>query len=154
MSSGTAAPDSPTAGPAGGGSAGPGFTPTVPPQDLSCDTLVANATWMVYLGARRPTLGGVHLLAKLGQGGIDAVYYAINPRLGSEVAVKVLPFHFAGKHPETIERFFREARMAARVKSPHLVAVQDVDEEGWIFYPLMEFLCGLSTRTKVVPRAA
>ena len=89
-----------------------------------------------------PALGGIPLLAKLGQGGMGAVYYGIHPRLNKEVAVKVLPFHLAEQQPELIQRFFREAQMASKVQSPHLVGVLDVNKEGSLFYLVMEFVNG------------
>ena len=67
-------------------------------------------------GRTVPVLGGIHLLAKLGQGGMGAVYYGIHPRLKREVAVKVLPFHLAQQQPGLVQRFIREAQIAA--KSP------------------------------------
>jgi len=92
--------------------------------------------------AKVPSLGGIPLLAKLGQGGMGAVYYGIHPRLKIEVAVKVLPFHLAEQNPEMVQRFFREAETAARVSSPHLVNVKDVNQESGIHYLVMEFVKG------------
>src|SRR2546425_339647 len=77
-----------------------------------------------------PSLAGIPFFAKIGQGGMGAVYYGFNTRLESEVAVKVLPFHLAAQDPSLIQRFFREARIAAKVASPHLVRVIDVNEEA------------------------
>ncbi len=118
--------------------------PSVSTQDLTRDPLVTNAQRCDFGGIARPMLGGIPLLAKLGQGGMGAVYYGIHPRLQTEVAVKVLPFHLAEQQPELIQRFFREAQIAARVKSPHLVSVTDVNQESGLFYLVMEFISGKS----------
>ena len=91
-----------------------------------------------------PSLNGIPLLYKLGQGGMGAVYYGVHPRLRSEVAVKVLPFHLAAQDPGMIQRFFREAQIAAKVRSPHLVSVIDVNEESGLFFLVMEFVAGCS----------
>jgi len=73
---------------------------------------------------------------------MGAVYYGVHPRLMVEVAVKVLPFHLADSAPEMIQRTFSEAQTAARVKSPHLVGVHDVNQESGIYYLVMEFVRG------------
>ncbi|MCZ7647969.1 MAG: protein kinase [Planctomycetota bacterium] len=117
---------------------------TVPLEDLSRDAFVANAPRIVHEGNAVPALGGIPLLAKLGQGGMGAVYYGIHPRLESEVAVKVLPFHLAERDPVMIQRFFREAKLAARIRSQHLVGVMDVNEENGLCYLVMEFVRGKS----------
>ncbi|MGD0088882.1 MAG: bifunctional serine/threonine-protein kinase/formylglycine-generating enzyme family protein [Planctomycetota bacterium] len=126
----------------GTGALGTRFTPSVPLQDLSRDPLIANAPWVMVEGQSRPTLGGIPLLAKLGQGGMGAVYYGIHPRLKTEVAVKVLPFHLAEQNPEMVQRFLREAEAAVRARSPHVVNVTEVNEESGIHYLVMEFVKG------------
>jgi len=73
---------------------------------------------------------------------MGAVYYGIHPRLKIEVAVKVLPFHLAEQNPEMVQRFLREAEIAARVSSEHLVSVKDVNQESGIHYLVMEFVKG------------
>jgi serine/threonine-protein kinase len=118
--------------------------PSVPTQDLSGDKLLLAAPRVTWEGFTIPALGGIPLLAKLGQGGMGAVYYGIHPRLYLEVAVKVLPFHLAEQLPELVTRFFREARIAAQVKSPHLVGVLDVNEDHGLYYLVMEYVPGTS----------
>jgi len=122
------------------------FEPSLPAQDLLKDKLLLAAPRTsvdVKTGKKTPMLGGIPLLAKLGQGGMGAVYYGIHPRLLVEVAVKVLPFDLA-ERPELVERFQREARLAARVSSPHLVNVKDVNQESGLFFLVMDFVRGAS----------
>lgn len=130
------------------GTGGLGFSvnPSVPPQDLSQDKLLATAPRASVADGKHsvPALGGIPLMAKLGQGGMGAVYYGIHPRLQSEVAVKVLPFNLADQQPEMVDRFFREAQVAAQINSPNLVAVMDVNEESGLYYIVMEFVRGAS----------
>ncbi|MGD0093197.1 MAG: SUMF1/EgtB/PvdO family nonheme iron enzyme, partial [Planctomycetota bacterium] len=121
-----------------------GIPPTIPPQDLSGDTFIVKAQRVELMGIPVPSLGGIPLLAKLGQGGMGAVYYGIHPRLDKEVAVKVLPFHLAEQQPEMIQRFFREAKIAAKVQSPFLVNVTDVNQESGLYYLVMEYVSGKS----------
>ncbi|HLK37147.1 MAG TPA: serine/threonine-protein kinase, partial [Polyangiaceae bacterium] len=78
----------------------------------------------------------------LGDGGMGSVYEAVHAVLGTRVAIKVL-------HPELarrtglVERFLQEARVAAQIRSPHVVQVIDVDRtaDGHA-YIVMELLEG------------
>ncbi|MCY3021976.1 MAG: protein kinase [Planctomycetota bacterium] len=113
-------------------------------EDLSGDRLLAAAPQVAHEGTPVPTLGGIPLLSKLGQGGMGAVYLGIHPRLKKQVAVKVLPFPLLMNQPQLVERFFREAQVAARVHSDHLVGVLDVNEECGLVYLVMELVSGMS----------
>jgi len=116
----------------------------VPTQDLSDDGLLRSAPRVQSENMTCPALAGIPLLAKLGQGGMGAVYYGVHPRLRSEVAVKVLPFHLAAQDSKMVRRFYREAQIAAKVRSPHLVSVIDVNEESGLFFLVMEYVCGMT----------
>lgn len=120
-----------------------GVTPRLPPQDLSHDRLLSTAPRMQFEAKEYPSLGGLPIFARLGQGGMGAVYYAYNPRLEKELAIKVLPGELAEKNDDAVKRFFREARTASRVASPHLVGVLDVNEDRGVHYIVMEFVRGL-----------
>ncbi|HYG75975.1 MAG TPA: protein kinase [Planctomycetota bacterium] len=111
-------------------------------QDLTGERLLLAAPRVEAHGRTCPALNSIPLLAKIGQGGMGAVYYGIHPRLRSEVAVKVLPFHLAEQDPGMIRRFFREAQIAAQVRSPHLCNVMDVNEEAGLFFLVMEYVTG------------
>jgi len=117
----------------------------VPEKDLAKDGLLAIAP---RDPSGRPTLGGIPLYKKLGQGGMGAVYLGKHPRLGVEVAVKILPFHLADQDPNAIEYFMREANVAARLNHPNLVRIFDVNVDGdpkagsAIWYLVMEFVAG------------
>ena len=113
-------------------------------HELCSDKLLLAAPRILHGGVSVPSLGGIPLLAKLGQGGMGAVYYGMHPRLKKAVAVKVLPFHLADQQPELIDRFYREAQIAAKIDSPHLVRVLDVDQDGGLFYLVMEYVSGIS----------
>src|SRR5689334_8509918 len=115
---------------------------SVKEQDLSDEGLLQQAPRIDFNGRKIPSLGGIPLIAKLGQGGMGAVYYGIHPGLQIEVAVKVLPLALA--QPEAIQRFYREAQIAAKIQSPHLVAVRDVNQEHGLYYLVMEYINGLT----------
>ncbi len=121
--------------------------PALPLQDLSGERVLRSASRMSYNDSSVPCLGKIPLLAKLGQGGMGAVYYGIHPRLDMEVAVKVLPSSLVDEKPELVQRFCREGQIAAKVKSPHLVSVIDVNEENGVFYLVMEYVKGRSAHS-------
>jgi serine/threonine-protein kinase len=91
-----------------------------------------------------PILGKMLLLRKLGEGGMGAVYHGYNPRMQKEVAVKVLSTSRFRDRADSTARFYREAQIASLVKSDHLVAVTDVDQEQGVIYLVMELVNGIS----------
>jgi len=88
-------------------------------------------------------LGRYRIVRELGKGGMGAVYKAYDPELDRHVAIKtIIPLLCASK--TFVARFRREARLAARLQSPHTVRVFDVGQEGDINYIVMEFVEGES----------
>lgn len=89
-------------------------------------------------------LGKYKVLREIGRGGMAAVYEAEQLALGKKVAIKVLAAELSGSNI-VIERFFREARAAASIKSPYIVDVYDSGrlEDGRPFIT-MEMLDGES----------
>ncbi len=85
--------------------------------------------------------GRYHIERQLGQGGMGAVYLALDTRLGRRVALKV-PHFTAADGTAVIERFRREARVAASLDHPNLCAVYDVDEVGGVHFFTMPFIEG------------
>ncbi|WP_437547274.1 serine/threonine-protein kinase [Sorangium sp. So ce367] len=78
----------------------------------------------------------------LGQGGMGRVVGAWHLHLDEPVAIKVLRDELAGD-PVIIERFLREARAAAKIKSRHVVRVTDADRlPSGAPYLVMEWLDG------------
>jgi formylglycine-generating enzyme required for sulfatase activity len=85
--------------------------------------------------------GRYRILRKLGEGGMGAVYLAEDGQLGRRVAVKV-PHFTAADGPDVIERFYREARVAAAIEHPNLCMVLDVGQIDGIHYLTMPFIDG------------
>jgi eukaryotic-like serine/threonine-protein kinase len=87
-------------------------------------------------------VGKYRVTREIGRGGMAAVYEAEHLSLGKKVAVKVLAAELAAS-TIVIERFFREARAAASVKSPYIVDIYDSGrlEDGRPFIA-MEMLDG------------
>jgi serine/threonine-protein kinase len=88
--------------------------------------------------------GKYKVTGELGRGGMAAVYEAEHVNIGKKVAIKVLAAELTNSNV-VIERFFREARAAASVKSPYIVDVYDSGrlEDGRPFIA-MELLVGES----------
>ncbi len=89
-------------------------------------------------------VGKYRVTREIGRGGMAAVYEAVNVSLNKKVAVKVLASELSASTIVT-ERFFREARAAAAIKSPYIVEIYDSDrlEDGRPFI-CMELLEGES----------
>jgi len=94
-----------------------------------------------------PKLGDYELIEKIGAGGMGAVFKARHPRLDTLVAIKVLLPQVA--QDETfVQRFEREARLAARVGSG-LVHVMDVQRAGGRHFIVMEYVEGESVARRL-----
>src|SRR5262245_37424030 len=93
------------------------------PEDLSGERILRDCAREEFEGVKRPTIGRIALLAKLGKGGMGVVYFGVNPRLRTEVAVKVLPPEIEDEGGDAVDRFIREGRIAAGLFSEHLVTV-------------------------------
>jgi serine/threonine-protein kinase len=87
------------------------------------------------------TLGHCVIRAVLGQGGMASVYRAYQENLDREVAIKVLPAHFASDHA-FVERFKLEARSMARLSHPNIVTVHDAGEDNSRLYIVMAYIPG------------
>jgi serine/threonine protein kinase len=86
-------------------------------------------------------LGRYRVLKKIGRGGMGAVYLAFDTVLSRRIALKVMLTHHVAD-AESRERFLREARAAAMVKSDHIVTIFDVDEIRGVPFIAMEYLLG------------
>ena len=82
------------------------------------------------------------LYSKLGQGGMGAVYRGRHLNLDIDVAVKCLPRSLADQGDTFVQRFQREARLAAGIHHQNLVQVYDVSHKRGIHYLVMEFVHG------------
>lgn len=97
----------------------------------------AGAAQLLPLGAR---VGRYRLERVLGSGGMGSVWLATDPTIGRSVALKML-------HPDAVDaesraRFQREARLAAGLRHPGIVAVHDVGEAEGRPYLAMEYVPG------------
>jgi serine/threonine protein kinase len=85
------------------------------------------------------SFGRYQIVRLLGKGGMGAVYLAYDPQLERHVALKT---PFLGNNPTMVERFYREARAAAQLRSPYVCTVYDVGQIAGIYYISMAFIDG------------
>ncbi len=94
--------------------------------------------------------GRYRILKKLGQGGMGTVYLADDTQLSRKVAIKV-PFVRPSDGTTVLDRFFREARAAAKLDHANLCPVFDVGQIDGIHYLTMPYLEG-KPLSKVIDR--
>ncbi len=117
----------------------PAWSPGVGP--LPGEELADERRWEKRL--RRALGDDYELLAELGSGGFGRVYRVRDLHLEREVALKVL-------HPTltadatVVERFRREAQMAARLKHPNIVDIYDIAGRAGLIWYTMELVKGPS----------
>ncbi len=98
-------------------------------------------------GPKTPTgewpavLGDFELLERIGQGAMGTVFKGRQRSMDRLVAVKVLRPALAGD-AAYVERFFREARAAARLSHPNIVLAITVGEDHGFYYFVMEYVQG------------
>jgi eukaryotic-like serine/threonine-protein kinase len=94
-------------------------------------------------------LGTYQIVGPIGAGGMGEVYRAHDPRLGRDVALKVLPPSLQND-PESLERFSREARAVAALNHPHIVTIYSTEEADGLRFLTMELLEG-RTLDQLIP---
>jgi Tol biopolymer transport system component len=100
-------------------------------------------------GAR---VGQYEVSGLIGAGGMGEVYRARDPRLGRDVALKLLPEIYA-RHPEHLARFEREARLLAAISHANVAAIYGVEDAGGARALVLELVEG-PTLEEVVASAA
>jgi serine/threonine-protein kinase len=95
--------------------------------------------------------GRYRIVRKLGSGGMADVYLAEDEELGRRIAIKILNDRHANDE-SFVERFRREAKNAAGLSHPNIVAIYDRGEAEGTYYIAMEYLDGRSLKELVVAR--
>ncbi len=90
-------------------------------------------------------IGSYRVLGALGRGGMGEVLLGEDLRLNRKVAIKVLPAEYT-MNPERLQRFSQEARAAAALSHPHIVALYDIGEAEIGKYIVMEYVQGQTLR--------
>lgn len=111
------------------------------------DSIASTKSLQNYLSPRDPYLGmvldGALLEEKLGQGGMGAVYRARHVTLDKLVAIKILPPEFT-QNPQSVDRFLREARSAAKLEHPNIVQVFNAGQQHSTYFISMQYVAGES----------
>lgn len=88
-----------------------------------------------------PVIAGYRVLQKLGSGATATVYRARQLSIDREVALKLLSPHFL-QHPKARQHFLAEARSAASVTHPNVVAIHDIGEDRKRLFIALEYVPG------------
>ena len=97
-------------------------------------------------------LGPYEITAAIGAGGMGEVYRAHDPKLGRDVAIKVLPEAFA-RDADRMARFQREAKVLASLSHPNIATIYGLEDSGSTRALVMELVEGptLADRIKAGP---
>jgi len=98
--------------------------------------------------ADRTRLGRYEIRSKIGEGGMGEVYRAFDPKIGREVAIKVLSADLA-VYKDRLARFEQEAQAAGALNHPNILAIHDVDTDEHVFYVVAELLKGHELRERL-----
>ena len=101
-------------------------------------------------GAR---LGPYEVVALLGTGGMGEVYRGRDPRLARDMAIKVLPTAVTAD-PDRLHRFEQEAKAAAALNHPNILAVYDIGQHNGSPYIVSELLEGQTLRAHLTSASA
>ena len=96
-------------------------------------------------------LGSYEIVAPLGAGGMGEVYRARDPRLGREVAIKVLSNDLAG-NADALARFEREAMSVARLSHPNIVSIFEFSHDAGSAFVVTELVEGETLRARLEGR--
>jgi Tol biopolymer transport system component len=88
-------------------------------------------------------LGPYEIVAPLGAGGMGEVYRARDPKLGRDVAIKLIPDAFA-TDPDRLARFEREAKLLASLQHANIAVLYGLEESGGRRFLVMECVEGES----------
>ena len=88
------------------------------------------------------------VLEKIGEGGMGAVYKALDTHLQRVVALKVLPDDKVSDLDRR-RRFIQEARAASSLNHPNIITVHDADVDAGIHFIAMEYVDGATLRRTI-----
>ena len=86
-------------------------------------------------------IGKYEILEEIGSGGFGIVYRGHDPMLDRDVAIKVLRADVATS-VDFVERFRKEARLAASLRHPNIATVIEVDEHDGRYFLVMDYFPG------------
>jgi two-component system, LytTR family, response regulator len=100
----------------------------------------------MHEGVTEPLAPGANIahyrvVARLGEGGMGAVYLAEDTRLARRVALKILPADLA-RAPERMQRFIQEARLASALSHPNVAYIYEIGDDAGLRFLSMEYVEG------------
>jgi serine/threonine-protein kinase len=107
-------------------------------SDIDASPVIASGT----------RVGPYEVLSLIGEGGMGQVYRGRDPRLGRDVAIKVLTPESA-RDDEAMARFEREARAVASLSHPNILAIYDIGHHEGTVYVVTELLEGETLRERI-----
>ncbi|HEV2720137.1 MAG TPA: serine/threonine-protein kinase, partial [Thermoanaerobaculia bacterium] len=93
-------------------------------------------------------VGPYEVLSLLGEGGMGAVYRGRDPRLGRDVAIKIL-LPDTARDGDALARFEREARAIASLSHPNVLSIFDYGDQEGTFFVVTELLEGETLRARL-----
>ncbi|MGH9494147.1 MAG: protein kinase domain-containing protein [Candidatus Sulfotelmatobacter sp.] len=95
-------------------------------------------------------VGHYRIIEKIGAGAMGEVFRARDDRLGRDVAIKIIKAS-SSENPDHLRRFELEARAAAALNHPNILAIYDVGTDGATPYIVSELLEGQTLRQRLAP---
>lgn len=92
--------------------------------------------------------GRYEIRSLIGVGGMGEVYRASDPKIGRDVAIKVLPADFSADK-ERVARFEQEAQAAGALSHPNILPIYDIDSQDGVLYVVSELLEGEELRQRL-----
>jgi serine/threonine protein kinase len=92
--------------------------------------------------------GPYEVLSLLGEGGMGQVYRGRDPRLGRDIAIKILAKESAHDQ-DALARFEREARAIASLSHPNILSIHDFGNEDGTIFVVTELLDGQTLRERI-----
>jgi len=128
--------------------ANPQIAPQLAPRLELIQELHELAQARLVNGSPPPSLmpaavGRYQILRYLGRGASALVYRAHDPKFDRDVALKVIRADESA-HPDTVDRFYRDARIAAQLRHPNIVPLHETGEDSGQHYIDMELVRGQS----------
>src|SRR4051812_45826952 len=94
------------------------------------------------------TIAQYTIVSKIGEGGMGVVYRARDPKLGRDVAIKVLPASLS-ENADRLNRFEQEAQAAGALNHPNILSIYHIGTHAGAPYIVSELLEGETLRERM-----